>query len=97
MQSVYLSQTYEVNIKLMSDSSSAIAITRRQGPGKKSKHIEIKYLFVQDLYKLGTVTIAKVHTDDNMSDLQTKYLSSDKLSKFIAMQMLRDGTESVGH
>ena len=79
----------EVPIRIHSDSQAALCINRRQGPGKKSKHIQIRFLFVQDFVMLGSVELKKVHTDENMSDLQTKYLSTDKLPKVVGMQMLR--------
>ena len=75
-------------IHLYSDSQSAIAINQRSGPGKKSKHIQIRYLFVQDMVQNGAVVLHKVHTDNNCSDLQTKYIPTDKISKFTGMQMV---------
>ena len=83
-----LSGDDSVTMYIYSDSQSAIAITLRSGPGKKSKHIQIRYLFVQDMVQSKQVLIRKVHTDDNPADLQTKYLPTDKISKFMAKQCI---------
>ena len=53
----------------------------RFGLGKKAKHIELRYLYMQDLVASGVLTVKKVGTLDNMSDLLTKYLSAETTSK----------------
>ena len=75
-----------VTIHVHSDSQSAIAISARTGPGKKSKHIQIRFLFVQDMVQTGHVKLHKVHTGSNCSDRQTKFIGKDKISKFTADQ-----------
>ena len=64
-------------INLYTDSSSAKSLVSRVGPGKKSKHIELRYLFIQELVADGQVKVKKNGTHDNVSDLMTKYLSGD--------------------
>ena len=68
-------------INLHTDSSAAKSLVSRSGPGKKSKHIELKYLFLQELIQDGQVRIRKVGTHDNYADLMTKYLSGDTTRK----------------
>ena len=60
-------------IRIHTDSSSAMQLAQRQGAGRV-KHLNIRTLFVQDLVKEGIVTIW-IGTQDNMSDIFTKYLS----------------------
>ena len=36
------------------------------------KHIEIRYHYVRDQVQAGRIRVAKVHTDDNVSDILTK-------------------------
>ena len=66
-----------VTINLFTDSQAAKSLLSRSGPGKRSKHIQLKYLFIQDLIQDGQVAIHKVPTDQNVADLMTKYLSSE--------------------
>ena len=56
-------------IRLHSDSSAAIGMCKRLGKGKRVKHIEIPYFFIQHLVRSGVVTIHKMPTDVNMADL----------------------------
>ena len=51
------------------------------GPGKRSKHIELRYAFIQELVVDGQVKVHKVHTPLNMADLMTKYLTGDVTKK----------------
>ena len=64
-------------INLWTDSSSAKSLVARGGPGKKSKHIELKYLFLQELVQDAQIKVLKVGTHDNPADLMTKYLSGE--------------------
>ena len=43
----------------------------RRGLGKL-KHVELKYLWVQDVAKEGRLKICKIHTDNNPADHLTK-------------------------
>ena len=63
-----------VAMKIFTGSSAAKSISTRHGPGKQSKHISLRYLFVQDLVRSGATTIKKVGTEDNHSDVLTKYV-----------------------
>ena len=49
------------------------------GCGKKMKHLDTSYFFVQNLIKDKTILIAKVPTDENLADIGTKYLSEKRL------------------
>ena len=40
----------------------------------KTKHIEVKYHFIQDMLEDKTLHCVKVHTDDNSMDILTKVL-----------------------
>ena len=54
-----------MTINLYTDSSAAKSLVSRSGPGNKSKHIELKYLFLQEIIQDGQVRILKVGTHDN--------------------------------
>ena len=63
----------QVQVKVYTDSTSAMQLAQRQGVGRV-KHLNIRKLFVQDLVKEGVVTIHRVSTDENVADIFTKYL-----------------------
>ena len=48
------------------------------GTGKKTKHVELKHLFIQ-LVALNHLRSIKIHTNDNPADISTKYLSAETL------------------
>ena len=50
-----------VHLQIMTDSMAAKAIAARQGVGKHSKHIQLRFLYVQDLVATNQVVIRKVH------------------------------------
>ena len=60
-----------VKINVHTDSTAGKAIASRFGAGKKSKHIELRYLYMQELVQRGTVL--------NCSDVLTKYLNPELL------------------
>ena len=75
---------------LMTDSSSALAVTKKRGPGRM-KHIELKMLSVQDWVKEKRLRMGKVSTEANPADLLTKALSKEKLVRHGWELGLRNG------
>ena len=59
------------------DSTAGKSMATRFGLGKKAKHIELRYLYMQDLIAAGQLKLKKVDTKANVSDLLTKYLSAE--------------------
>ena len=70
-----------VNLTCHTDSTSGKSMATRFGLGKKTKHIELRYLYMQDLVNSGMLKISKVGTHENTSDLLTKYLSAETTSQ----------------
>ena len=60
----------EVELEIGSDSSSGIAISSRLGQGRL-KHVEIKYLFMQNHVKRREIKIDKVDAKVNDADWMT--------------------------
>jgi len=69
-----------VEIVIASDSQAAISSQLRPGMGKM-KHVELKYMFVQQLAKDGKVKLVKIAGAENSSDLGTKYLEKREFEK----------------
>ena len=63
-----------VEIVIYSDASAGRSLAFRNGLGKV-RHIETKYLWVQDLIKDGRLKLMKVKGKENPADIGTKHLS----------------------
>ena len=65
------------------DASAAIGILRRKGLGK-IRHLNVRYLWLQDQTRTGTnLAIAKVPGLENPADIVTKYLNSDAAQRHL--------------
>ena len=74
-----------VPIRLHFDSSAALSAINRTGLGK-AKHIEIQHLWLQEAVRSGKLTVGKITTETNSSDLGTKRLTrerSEMLTRFL--------------
>ena len=87
-----------MDVVIASDSSSALAISNRVGLGTKTKHIDIRALFVQDLIKKKIIRTRKVHTSMNNSDALTKALDARTLWKHVKASGFELGVKlNTGH
>ena len=68
----------ELKVVVNSDASVALAITHRQGVGKR-RHIAVHWLWVQDKVKKGEVSLLKVAGKANPADLMTKHRSAEEI------------------
>ena len=59
---------------MYSDASAGRSLAFRKGLGKV-RHIETKYLWIQDLVKDGRIKLLKIKGTDNPADIGTKHLS----------------------
>ena len=60
---------------LFCDNRGAIALTRNNRFHKRTKHIDLRYFYVRDKERDGTVRAAKVPTEHNLADSMTKATS----------------------
>ena len=72
-------------IEVWTDSSSAKAIIQRLGPGRRAKHLEVQAMWVQQLNKIGLVSLNKLGTLENVADLLTKHVPRAVLDKLAGM------------
>ena len=75
IQAVARELGWEVKIRMHVDSSAAKAIASRIGLGK-IRHLEVKYLWLQEVVKDRRLEIKKVHGQSNPADIGTKPLGS---------------------
>ena len=72
-----------VSIVIQTDSSARKSMASRLGISRHSKHIELKYLWVQDEVKRGKLELKKVGTHFNPSDVLTKYVPASVLGQHL--------------
>ena len=60
-----------MKLELHSDSSAARAFASRRGLGKM-RHVQTRYLWLQERVARGDVSVVRIHTDANMADILTK-------------------------
>ena len=70
-------------VRIWTDSSGAKGAAARRGLGKL-RHVELKYLWVQQAAKEGRIEIKKVHGEENPADHLTKPKNKDEMTKHLA-------------
>eukprot|EP00435_Cladocopium_sp_Y103_P036481 s3436_g9.t1 len=83
-----------VSLKIKSDSSAARGTSQRQGLGS-TRHIETRYLWVQEKVQRKAFTLEKVSTNSNYSDICTKPLPEAALDKHLRSMNLKFSTEKA--
>ena len=71
-----------MEVELKCDNQSAVDFCRKTGLGK-SKHINTGLLWLQDAVESHEVKLVKVHTDSNLADVMTMYLTAEKRKFFL--------------
>jgi len=75
LQDLGLSQEKYV---LYCDSQSAIHLSKNSTFYSRSKHIEVRYHWIQDALETKQLSLEKIHIDENGSDMMTKILPEGK-------------------
>ncbi|GJS49571.1 putative ribonuclease H-like domain-containing protein [Tanacetum coccineum] len=61
-----------MNTKIHIDNESTICIVKNPVYHSKTKHIEIRHHFIRDCYEKKLISVEKIHTNFNVTDLLTK-------------------------
>ena len=61
----------------MCDNKGAIDLSKNPVQHSRTKHIEIRHHFLRDNEQKGNITIEKVASEDNISDIFTKPLKHE--------------------
>ena len=75
--------TSKLQIQIHTGSTSGKSIATRIGSSKKAKHIDLKYLFIQQLVHNGILSVHKIGTLDNIADIFTKYVTAETLNRHL--------------
>ena len=70
-------------IHIFTDNTSALSLSNKLGLNKRSKHIALRYLFVQDIQATGLVNIQRVTSHNNPADIYTKCVTSPVLERHL--------------
>ncbi|KAH9725713.1 hypothetical protein KPL70_007982 [Citrus sinensis] len=65
-------------ISVYCDSQSALHIIRNPTFHSRTKHIGVQYHFVREVVEDGSVDLQKIHTKENLADVLTKPINTDK-------------------
>ena len=72
-----------INIDVETDSTAAIGMCSRTGVGK-TRHIQVRWLWIQDAIRDKVVRLRKVSGTENVAHMGTKYLDGTDTSALIA-------------
>ena len=64
---------------LYCDSQSAIHLCKNSTFHSRSKHIDVRYHWIRNVLNSKLLTLEKIHTNDNGTDILTKTFSKEKL------------------
>ena len=81
----------KVRLRIKTDSSAAIGVSRRRGLGKL-RHIELSQLWLQEKVGLGEMEVTKVKGKENVADALTKHVTQEE----VRMHMQWTAQEHVG-
>lgn len=86
----------DVRIRLYTDSAAALGIMGRPGLGKL-RHLEVGYLWLQDLVAFKKIDVAKVKGIEKFAGLGTKYHRSEDIDQYVRYSRYysEDGRSSV--
>jgi hypothetical protein len=71
-------------VELKVDNKSALALTRNPVFHERSKHIDLRYHFIQNCLAEGTVSATYINTVDQLADILTKVLGRVKFQELRA-------------
>ena len=72
----------KADVRIWLDSSAAKAIASREGLGR-TRHIDVQYLWIQDLTRRGVIRLKKIGGRENPSDMMTKPKSLTEMRELL--------------
>ena len=72
------------HIPLLDDNQGSIFIASNPVTEPRSKHIDIRYHYIREVYNKGIVDVFYIDGNDNPADIFTKNLGAVKFLKFLS-------------
>ena len=99
MQSMMVDLGVTTQVRVWTDSNAAKAIASRRGLGK-TRHVELRYLWLQEMTKSGRVKMRRIPGEQNLADHLTKGKAWHQIETLIRgvggiMKMSGDGKGGV--
>ena len=70
-------------ITIWTDSSAAKGIASRVGLSKRTRHIAVHHLWIQERVESGDIQVKKVAGEKNPADIATKYLPQEAMNRHL--------------
>ena len=71
-------------VVLWTDSSAARGIAKRIGLSKRSRHIAVHHLWIQERVESGDIRVEKVAGEKSPADIATKYLARELMQRHLS-------------
>ncbi|CAB1099174.1 unnamed protein product [Ectocarpus sp. CCAP 1310/34] len=71
-------ETSEAKIKVLEDNKGALALIENPFSSARSKHIDVRFHYIRELFKSGKITAEYVPTGEQHADMLTKVLGREK-------------------
>jgi len=81
LKSFYEELTKEIRLVLMVDNQSAIHLVKSGQMNRKTKHIDVRYHFLSEIYYEGVFDIVYCPTEEQVADIFTKPLTRIKFER----------------
>jgi hypothetical protein len=88
---------HAVDLIVRSDSSACRGMASRQGLSKRTKHVAVKMLWVQEIFAQKRAILAPVKTQENWADIGTKCLTAQRTRMLSQGIGITDDFEEVAH
>ena len=72
-----------VRITIQTDSSSGKSIASQHGVSRRTRHVQLRFLFLQELVEIGRIKLKKIDGVKNCADIFTKHVKADVLQKHL--------------
>jgi len=74
----------DARLELLTDSTSAIGTCKRLGAGRRLRHVETEYFFLQNLVREGIVRVTKEPGEEQVTDIGTKNLAWTRIKHLLS-------------
>ena len=69
----------------------------RFGTSRKTRHVQLRYLFIQDLVQEGVISLHKVQGTLNPADVATKWVTLETLVRHLGKLGLINTLDQIMH